>query len=308
MKKINAILPILVAATLIVSCDKIEGPTREVVTAGVVIGENAILIDGDTIQFTEDTSTPVQRVMVEDYTGHLCGNCPPAGVMLNDSMRALFGDRLVAVSVHSGQFADVCPTALDCPSAAPVGAFTADYRSTVGDIWAAKFLVNANPIGLIDRVGYPTAHKKTYLNWKTAAQNELTNSPAAKLNISLKYDETTRKIKAGVKTEMIQSYTDYLKVQMIIVEDSIVDWQQWYGHTPQLVPDYLFHDILRASMNGNFGDSLSVTIPMNAGAKFINGYFTTIASGWNPDKCKVVAFVFDANTYRIIQVEEKKIK
>ena len=46
-------------------------------------------------------------------------------------MRVTFGDQLFVISIHSGQFADVCPTALDCP--APAGAFTFDYRTRVGN-------------------------------------------------------------------------------------------------------------------------------------------------------------------------------
>ena len=48
-------------------------------------------------------------------------------------MRAAFGDQLVVISVHFGQFADVCPTALDCPVAAPAGEFTVDYSTSVGN-------------------------------------------------------------------------------------------------------------------------------------------------------------------------------
>jgi hypothetical protein len=308
MKKISYLFGVALAAVLIYSCDKIEGPTREDKNTGVVLGDNAILIEGDTIVFEEDLSAPVARVLVEDYTGHFCGTCPPAGIQLNDSMRAAFGDQLVVISVHSGNFAEVCPTALDCPSAAPAGAFTADYRSSVGNAWATKFGISSIPMGMVARSGYPTSHKKTYTNWKAAAQAELNNSPVARFNISTRYDETTHLLKAGVKTEFLQSYTGKVNLQMVVVEDSIVDWQQWYGHVPQLVPDFVHHDVLRASFNGEFGDSLSAATNVTADAKFINGYFTTLSNDWNADKCKVIVFIYDADTYKVIAVAEKEIK
>ena len=119
MKKINYYFAIAVLSLVVYGCDKIEGPRLEDDNSGVSYGDNLIIVDGDSILFEEDTSAAVQRVLVEEFTGHLCGTCPPAGKMLNDSMRILFGDQMVVVSIHAGNFAEVCPSALDCPSAAP---------------------------------------------------------------------------------------------------------------------------------------------------------------------------------------------
>ena len=306
MKKIIHLVVVSLAVITFSACDKIEGPTRENNNSGVVIGDK-IVIDGDTITFPENTSPASSHVLVEDYTGHLCGSCPPAGIQLNDSMRAAFGDQLVVISVHSGQFADVCPTALDCPPAAPAGAFTVNYRTSVGNAWTTKFGVSANPIGMVNRSGYPSSHKKTFSTWKTTAQGELNNAPSAKMDISLNYDNVSRKLKAGVKTEMVQAYNGTIKLQMVVVEDSIISWQQWYSHVPTLVPDFIHHNVLRTSMNGNFGDTLSVSTNTNVGEKLFKGYFSTLASNWDYTKCKVIAFIYDADTYKVIQVVEKRI-
>ena len=74
MKKIFAVI-IGIGVVSVFSCDKIDGPTRE-----------NISID-TTCQFAVDNSIPDKKVLVEDYTGHNCGNCPAGGVILNDSMR-----------------------------------------------------------------------------------------------------------------------------------------------------------------------------------------------------------------------------
>src|SRR4051812_5513690 len=84
---------------LIASCDKIEAPYREPVPV------NDFCTTG-----IED-SIPHKKVLVEDYTGHLCGNCPAAGIYLNDTLKSVYNHCLVIISVHAGFFAGTCPTA-----------------------------------------------------------------------------------------------------------------------------------------------------------------------------------------------------
>ncbi len=298
----------LLAFTLVVNgCDKIDGPRREVDNSGTQLSENSIVIQGDTLTVDADSSTALQRVMLEEFTGHLCGTCPPAAKLLNDSLRPLFGDRLVVVGVHSGQFAEVCPTSIDCPSAAPSGAFTTDFRCTISDELTAQFGVTANPLGMVNRVGYPTSHKKTYLSWKTFMLSELAASPVVRMNSTVLYDASTRVLKAAVRSEMLSQYSGTLKLAMVLVEDSIVDWQQWYNHTPQYVPDYVHHDVLRTSLTGGLGEELVATSPIESGKKFLNGYFVTLNPDWDADKCKVVCYLYDETTFKVLQVIEEEI-
>lgn len=307
MKKIKKYLPAILLVVSIVSCDKIDGPRLEEDNSGISIGDNAVVIEGDTLVVADDLSPAVQRVMIEEFTGHLCGSCPPAAIILNDSLRALFGDKLVVVSVHSGHFADVCPGGLDC-GGTPSGSFGDDYTSGVGNAIHDEFGFISYPMAMINRVDYPTGtHKKTSLSWKGFAQTELNALPKARLNSEIVYNAASRQVKAAVRVEMLSTYTGNLKLQMVIVEDSIIGWQQWYNHTPQFVPDYLFHDVLRSSMNGDFGEPINADASIDSGTKFIKGYFSTLDAAWNADHCKLVAYIYDVDTYKVVQVIEKEI-
>src|SRR5436190_11644271 len=132
MKRISFIAATFVIASFY-SCDKIEGPTRE-----------NIAVD-TTCEFVEDNSIPTKKVLVEDYTGHTCGNCPAGGVLLNDSLKTKYGDDIVVVSVHAGYFADVCPGGASCPPNYPNGAFATDYKSVCGEDWNTAFNVQFYP-------------------------------------------------------------------------------------------------------------------------------------------------------------------
>ncbi len=307
MKKIKYYLVALSFLLVIHSCDKIDGPRREVDNSGTQLSLDSIVIDGDTLTIGLDSSTAIQRVLLEEFTGHLCGTCPPAAKLLNDSLRPFFGEQLIVVSIHSGQFAETCPTSIDCPSAAPSGSFTTDFRCTISDELTSQFGVTANPLGMVNRVGYPTSHKKTYLSWKTATLNELSIAPIIRLNSTVLYDTTSRVLKAAVRTELLTEYSGTLKLAMVLVEDSIVNWQQWYNHTPQYVPDYVHHDVLRTSLTGGLGEPLVASSPIESGTKFLNGYFVTLSSDWDAERCKVVCYVYDETTFKVVQVLEEEI-
>ena len=60
---------------------------------------------GDTERFTE-IEMPVfeRRVLLEDFTGQKCRNCPKAHREIS-SLKEVYGDNLIAVSIHAGGYA-----------------------------------------------------------------------------------------------------------------------------------------------------------------------------------------------------------
>ena len=92
------------------SCDKIEKPYKEQVNVPVDTSNG----EGDTINW-------VQKAVIEDYTGHRCGNCPRAHEELR-SLITTYGDKIIPIALHVGYFAQ--------PAG---GEYTADYRTSIGD-------------------------------------------------------------------------------------------------------------------------------------------------------------------------------
>src|SRR6185369_355659 len=128
MKKyIPHIIALFAIDLCVLSCDKINPPYREQVTVS------------DFCSTGIDDSVVHRKVLLEDYTGHLCGNCPDAEVYLNDSLKPIFNHCLVVVSVHADYFATVCPNGAACPGNQPPGAFTTDFNTTAGTDWFNSF-------------------------------------------------------------------------------------------------------------------------------------------------------------------------
>ena len=294
MKKILTGIICLIVISIF-SCDKIDGPTRE-----------SISID-TTCTFDADNSVPDKKVLVEDYTGHNCGNCPDGGIILNDSMRNKYGDRMVSITVHAGDYANVCPGLATCPPGAPAGSFASDYKTTCGTDWHNFFGVFFYPAGMVDRVDYPNDHLKPKDSWDQEAQARLNLPASVRLRIQNTFTESDRKLRTCIETKFLENLSGDYKLSVVLTEDSIIDWQVWYGHNPELVEDYVHHHTLRTAFNTSFG----VTVASGsaaANAIVVNGYSTILDASWNPDHCAVVAFVYNASTYEVLQAEEVKAR
>lgn len=296
MKKI---LFALIALTYF-SCDKIEGPTRD-----------SISID-TTCSFDEDNSAPVKKVLVEDYTGFLCGNCPAGGIFLNDSLRPTYGDNMIVVSVHAGYFSIPCGISGGaCPGTQPAGSFLTNYATTTGTDWDNFFGNSAagNPNALINRIDYNTGQQVKYpASWSTAIQAQSVVAPEVRIRLKNIYDPATRNLKTCIESKFLNASTDNYKLQVVLTEDSIIDWQLWYSHSPdEFEENYIHRHLLRTSMNGSFGTVIN-NAPIASGETFVTGFNFVLDNGWNENHCNVVAFIYDAATYRVIQVEELEVE
>ena len=85
MKKHITLLSIIL---IITSCDVKEGP------------------------FINDYNSyvnPDKKVLIEDFTGHLCPNCPDAAREL-DAIRNIYDDQVIGMAIHVSSFAKPYPT------------------------------------------------------------------------------------------------------------------------------------------------------------------------------------------------------
>ena len=146
------------------SCDIEEGPYGILAQdcAGVVGGENicgctdSTAFNYDVNATFEDSSCVydssqisfVQNVLIEDYTGHTCPNCPEAARELQ-AIHDIYGDQIIGMAIHvSKSFAR--PYHI---SQAPQ--FQYDFRTQWGDAWDDFFGISLAglPRGMINRVG-----------------------------------------------------------------------------------------------------------------------------------------------------------
>lgn len=284
------------------SCDYIENPIPKK-------NENI----GDTSTCTSPTfaviSNHVKKILIEDYTGHKCPNCPKAAKELY-KIDTTYPGQIIELAIHvTNTFAS--PTT---PSGAPSGSFLSDYRTNIGNTYDAFFAVSQSglPKGMINRLDYSTAHKKNWPQWRTFVDGIINNPPTAGIQIINDFDNTTNKLCSHIKTNFLSNTSGVYKLVVLLVQDSIIDWQEDGSLADPYIPQYVHRHVLRDAINSAWGDTIAQG-NININQSVVKKYAYNIPSNFNGiscniDNCYVVAFVYNASTYEILQAEEEKVK
>lgn len=296
MKNIKFLFAAILVSLFLTRCDYVH-PLKQAGAVGPV----------GTICTSISDSTTTRQVLVEDYTGHRCGNCPFAAYHLDTLMNAPNGNRIVPIAVHAGYFADTA-------GAGFVPLYTTNFNTTAGTIWDTQFNMSGqgNPSGMIDREGYPVSNWQTYTAWDALISNTLSVPNAMNIKITNYYSCSSRIDSSIITANYLQAMDSIYMLSVVITEDSIINNQEIYvNHDPgntQNIPNYQFDHLLRGSLNGAWGDTLSI------GAQPINSNFTkTYKLDLNSlpvlsDKhCSIVAFIYNAATYQVVQAIRARV-
>ncbi|MCU0361455.1 MAG: Omp28 family outer membrane lipoprotein [Bacteroidia bacterium] len=279
--RINIILTCIAGLWLNTSCDKINTPIQSP-------------------QTPSDTNVFVRKVLLEDYTGHTCGNCPNAAKVA-ESLSEQYGENLVVLAVHAGFFAKV-----KLPN------YPASYTTTAGNDWDATsgFGVSnvGNPNGMVNRKNYENnglIQKET--KWPTTVALAINDTYILGLKLKLNYNASTRTLNTNVKANFKIGYSNNVKVNLVLTEDSIIGDQTDYTKSPDHIPDYVFMHVLRGAINGSWGTDLK-NAPINASDSVSVDFNNFVIDSKFKDKqLTVVAFAYDALTKEVLQVEKMKL-
>jgi hypothetical protein len=287
--KYFSILVFVILITTLYSCDKVSPPFTEGTGSNI------------------DTAEIVRKVLLEDYTGHTCVNCPTAAVIASD-LKTLYGEKLIVMSVHAGSFA------------APYsGVFSYDFRSPAGTEYNATFEISAigNPLGMVNRKTVNSSIIISPSAWGSTISEIIDLPPDASMKITNTYNSGTKELNTEIKSKFLNPLTGLYKLVVLVLEDSIVAPQQnGVNEIPgypspnanTIITNYVHRHVLRGAINSTWGDTLAIDpIPTSTFiTKTYNNY--TLNSAWDENHCMVIAFIYNAVTNEIVQVEEKKIK
>lgn len=273
-----------------ISCDKIEEPYVKVIES----------IDTAACPIPEfpAATTAVKRVLLEDYTGHTCVNCPSAAILAHN-LKVANGDKLILLAVHAGFFAK--PT--------PGGDFTYDFRSEAGTAWDDFFKVGmvGNPNGMVNRIGYPqSTHIKSPPTWASAVSSALAGEPLLDLQMINEYDSTERKLCTHIKTRFITSINKNLKLIVVIAESGIIKPQKNNDPNSGVTPvifDYSHSHVLRTAITTTWGSTIASAGTANP-ESVVNSYKHILKDEYVPENCSVIAFVYDDETKEVLQAIE----
>ncbi len=277
MKKTLYILAIM--GLLFGACDKIEEPFLE---------ETGSSGPGPDIK--------LKKVVLEEFTGHLCVNCPEA-TQLARNLKVVYGDQLVLISVHAGDLA--------VPGDAP---FDADYRTPAGTEIFNFYDPVGVPTGVVNRSDYEGSLTLFKDQWEPAIQALLEEDPVIYLEIETEYNETSRELDIHVHADFLADHGEAVNLSVLITESGIISAQKndlaSVGEVPDIL-DYEHQHLLRKAVNGTWGDLLVETVV--GGTTMTKDYSLTLDNDWTAENVSVVALAIDSDTYAVIQAGETHI-
>ena len=266
---------------LLISCDIIEQPYTEKPVKPV------------------DTNKYVRKVLIEEYTGFRCGNCPSAAETAT-ALHELYGDKVLIMRVHAGSYAN------------PKGTHTYDFRTPEGTELDAFFgNSNAgNPNGMISRNGYPSTHILRDGEWESRINQLQALKPKMTIELQAAYNAATKKISGSYKVKFLQDGSVNDNIALFILEDSIIQYQTDYRLDPPDIYNYNHMHIFRDAINGLWGEPLSATAPKTDDVfEKSFEYVLPDSTDWKPKNLVIQGFVHDnGGTYEIWQVEQTKVR
>lgn len=274
-KSIAGILSTIAVLALSISGCKEVGPTIDLTS-----GKNYNLLI-DTSYIESPVQTPeVKNVLVEDFTGVQCINCPDAHDKLQAEINAT--GRVVGISMHSKfQDDDLTETKQKMTDS------LADQLQTFLGFPGFK------PNGAVDRVLQTTVFPNRICddrnNWHASIARQLALSTPVNIALGRSYNASMRELTITVELHYTAAQPDSDKLTVYLTEDSII--------TAQLLADgvtvdtnYVHNYVFRGAVTNIFGDQLNYNLA--AGTVIRKVYKTTITKAlWKPEQMNIVAFV-----------------
>lgn len=222
-----------------------------------------------------------RAVLIEDFTGQRCVNCPNATEAIEQIIEQYGDSAVIAVGIHSGPFAKN-------PNGTTLPLWTAE-----GDEYFAHFGVESQPSGMVNRLAV-----SNYTDWSALVYNEIQKTASLSINLEVQLNEQARTI--DVTSRMMATDGDVNgKLQLWLVEDSIVSPQYMPDGKP--VRDYVHNHVFRQSINGTWGEDVA----MPEGESRVTLSSIDIDEAYDIDHLSVVAFVY--NNTGVIQATKQKL-
>jgi len=271
----KSIYNILFAASLcgagfLVSCDNISEEDRYIPVDKPVLPPHSV----------------AKTVLVQEFTGVQCVNCPTGAEEMHKAQEQYPG-QVIVVGMHPYVDAYTKP-------------FNIDMRCQEAEVMYEAYKPKAFPCAVFN--GTTMSTSVNY--WLTTVTNLVAEEAHMTIDASCDYDESNRNLKVDYAINFTSDVNKDLSVMVWIMENNIVG--------PQLTtngpnPIYVHNHILRASLNGDWGQKLGTsfkngqTIDGSASISLYNGEDGPLKPAWVAENCQVVVWVFETGSKAVEQ-------
>lgn len=271
--------------------------------------KNDVINTGGTVVLTDTTYTKTpdtvvaRKVLVEEFTGATCTNCPDARQYLK-AISDANPNRIISIELHTNNHIKGEPVKYihkyDLRSIDETDIFKSIFRG--------YFPFGSIPNAGIDRTASGGEILFMRANWASIINTRITTESPIKLTLTNTYDDAKASGIIKVNASYTKSISTKNYISIAIIEDNIVDAQEFLDHVDTF---YNFQHVFRKSFTPASGTEILSTITTKEPGRVYEGSFKyNIDAAWKPENCRIVVWVHnnDANTKEVLQAEEIHVK
>ena len=236
-------------------------------------------IDEDERLIYVKMEAPKRTVLLEDFTGQRCVNCPTATDIIGQLLKQVGDSALIPVAIHCG------------PLGFAGNATTIGLATDTGDEYYKHWKLEFQPVGLVDRRG-----PMNYTIWTMEAMADMSQNATVDLKVTATRQDNT--ISIDTKATGINNVSG--KLQLWVLEDNITALQMMPDGKPNA--NYVHNHVFRKAVNGTWGEDISLA---EGETKTVSAR-QDIDATWNPAQLSIVAFVY--NDSGVQQAAKAKVK
>jgi hypothetical protein len=285
---------LLFAVVGLSACDKMDDPIIPNIS-----GFRSDLYEIPTFTPNEDNS---QHVLVEEFTGHQCGNCPGAAKWLKEFSETRPWVHIVGI--HAGSLA------------VPTTTHPFDLTTPEGTAYFQQIGAVANPLARINRLPeLSTFYVRAQWGSTITSMRENGNPP---IKCQAKAEVYTAEHPLNLTSqnhlnifghfEGISVFEGQVRFSVFVLENNIIGNQLNYAPpngdenypANANIPDYPHKKVFRTVVNGLMGSNL--TSELGPGYNDVKAFTVNVKDGWNYENLEVVIFASDAATGAVLNV------
>jgi len=247
----------------------------------------------DTTYVTTDIEDPqVKNVLLEEFTGVRCVNCPKGHELL-DNLETQYGSRFISVSAHS-EF-----------QSTPYGSDPDLNNLQADSLDRLLGPVIAKPSGSIDRKQFPGDSLVVFRNkWATYVAEQMALSAPVNITIDVEYNVSARVANAAITLHYTSADTLDSRLSVMILEDGIITKQL---DEPEIDSSYTQNRVLRKILPSVSG--MPLTISKERGRVIVRSFQFDVPDEWNEENLRAIAFVHrSGQTMEVLHVQQARIK
>ncbi len=238
------------------------------------------------IELDEITTNGKRTVLLEDFTGVNCVNCPQAAESIH-AITQLYKPNIIPVGLHGHSGFTPKNSPLFCEEAEV-------YYNTFGK--GAPL-----PAGMINRTAQEGTNSKintNYSSWAGIIGDIIKNNAQLfVIEVNASSPDNVETVEARYKvTATSTASPSNIKIQLWVIENDIEGIPQAGVENNS---NYKHQHVLRGALNGTWGENIQLNQALHC--KKVISKIDMI------ENCKVVAFVYDAKTMEVYEAKEVKI-